>query len=309
MSNVTTYYGLPKDVEFLDVDVAIDNRLYLDPYVVRLEKGPSPYGRSARALLADFFEEIFKCVISPAAGAQAKGLDLLQHFNEPKETRLGMSKGGIDGHGGDEEVGELIWESLSTDLRALIEVGVLKRVEHIPLFVEGVDKDITSDLTTRIIFEPLCKFTRAMMQKYPQFTAAPHQTEIFHRPFWDATQHQWAEKGFLLPIAEEDPLVLIPKRWVRPLLVLRSTRYYDTSLLSFVQEKVGTRDPKTGKLHAPPKWSLKRRKGLGPGAETVRLVTEEASSSFDRDLVDQFEAFARSRYDRLDDDELADRLT
>lgn len=39
------------------------------------------------------------------------------------------------------------------------------------MFVEGVDRDITSDLTTRLMFEPLGRFTESMLRAYPQFKA------------------------------------------------------------------------------------------------------------------------------------------
>lgn len=308
MTTISSYYGLPGNLEFLDVDVTTDNRLYLDPYAIRLEKGPSPFGRNARKSLDDFFDEIVGCVLSPQSTAQAKGLDLLQHFNEPKETRLGMSKKGINGHGGAGEVGAWIWQVLSTDLRALIGVGVLKRIEHMPIFVFGVDKDITSDLTTRIIFEPLVRFTQAMIEKYPQFTEAPHKTEVVERPVWDRTHHRWLEKELELPIAHNDPLVLIPKHWARGLLLMRSTRYYETSVLRFVQEQFGTVDPKTGKLRADAKRVYKRKRGYGPGAETIRRLTEEAEAS-NENLVERFEGFARRRYERLDDEEIDRRLS
>ena len=89
--------------------------------------------------------------------------DLLQHFEEPRETRLGYAAAGFSGHGGAAEVGTWIWEALTTELEALLRVGILTQIEDLPLFVEGLAEDITSDLTTRIIFEPLSKFTASMV--------------------------------------------------------------------------------------------------------------------------------------------------
>jgi len=120
--------------------------------------------------MTTFFDEIVECVISPKRAETERGRRLLRHFHEPKETRLGMSQEGVNGHGGADDVGAAIWKALSTNAKALIKVGILECVEDIPIFVYGVDKDITSDLTTRIIFDPLAKFTNAMMKKYPQFT-------------------------------------------------------------------------------------------------------------------------------------------
>ena len=52
------------------------------------------------------------------------------------------------GHDRAHEVGTWIWDSLTTDVEALVRVGVLRHLEYLPLFVQGVDRDITSDITT-----------------------------------------------------------------------------------------------------------------------------------------------------------------
>lgn len=307
MPKLSQYYGLEPPFEFLNVDVADDNRLFLDPHALRIEKGPSPFGREARERMDSFFNEIVGCVLSPSAAERQRGLDLLQHFNEPKETRLGLSRSGIDGHGGADEVGEWIWEVLSTDAQALIEVGVFKLVEHIPIFVDGIDKDITSDITTRIVFEPLAKFTQAMVRKYPEFTRGTHRTEVYVRPVWSIGKRKWIEKPLDLPVAEGKPLLLIPKYWAQHRLLMSHGRYYGTSLLSWVQDQLAVVSKQTGKLIKDPKWSLKRKRKYKRGRGTILRVTEEASRG-NADLVDQFRTFVDRKYYRLDDDEIERRL-
>jgi hypothetical protein len=307
MPQLSKYYGIKPPFEFLNVDIADDNRLFLDPHALRIEKGPSPFGREARERMDSFFNEIVGCALSPSTAERRRGLDLLQHFNEPKETRLGLSRSGIDGHGGAGEVGEWIWDALSTDARALIEVGVFKLVEHIPLFVDGIDKDITSDITTRIVFEPLAKFTQAMVKKYPEFTRGNHRTEVCVRPVWSMRKRNWIKKPLDLPIAEGKPLLLVPKHWAQHRLLMSHGRYYDTSLLSWVQEQLAVVNKRTGKLIKDPKWSLKRKRKYKRGRGTTLRMTEEASRS-EADLVDQFRAFVDRKYTRLDDDEIERRL-
>jgi hypothetical protein len=255
--------------------------------------------------MTSFFDEVLTCIVESEA---ERGLDLLQHFNEPKETRLGLSKEGIDGHGGDDEIGTRIWHALSTDLEALIHVGILRWVEDVPVFVEGVDKDITSDLTTRIIFEPLAKFTQAMMEKYPQFTQAPHVVRTFQRQVWrpSGTSPQWVRKPLELPVAAGRPLLLVPKYWARPTLLMSAGRYYGTSLLSYVQEQRAVRD-RTGKLITEPKRILKEREEFERGQKTIIRVTKQAKTKRE-DLLARFRDFVDERYERLDDPEIARRL-
>jgi hypothetical protein len=186
-------------------------------------------------------------------------------------------------------------------------VGVLKWVEDIPIFVYGVDKDITSDLTTRIIFEPLAKFTQAMMRKYPQFTQGSHYAKSFSRQVWSPSQKRWVYKTIELPVAAGIPLILVPKRWARPGLLMSAGRYYQTSLLSFVQEQRGVIDAETGDLLTEPKWRLEERKEFEQGLKTIMRVTREAHVERE-DLLARFRAFVDRRYEPLDDDEIEKRL-
>jgi hypothetical protein len=304
--SVSRYYGISGRLEFLDIDVASDNPMFIDPHAVRLERGPSPFAKEARHCINTFFDEVLRCVISPHRSDAEIGLDLLQHFNEPKETRLGLSKEGFDGHGGDEDVGTWIWEVLSTDIKALIRVGVLKWIEDVPVFVEGVDKDITSDLTTRIIFEPLARFTKAMVRKYPQFTQGSHEVRSFQRQVWNPSGVEWRHKPLDLPIAWDKPLLLVPKHWARPRLLMSAGRYYETSLLSYVQDVRAVTD-RRGKIIKEAKWRLKERGEFERGQETILRVSKQAKRR-DDDLLAFFREFVDRRYERLDDEEITRRL-
>jgi hypothetical protein len=86
---------------------------------------------------------------------------------------------------GAEDVGAAIWDALSTDAEALVRVGVLTQVEDLPIFVDGVAEDITSDLTTRIVFQPLADFTAEMIARFPRFSSGGHSTEVVPRQVWD----------------------------------------------------------------------------------------------------------------------------
>lgn len=307
MPSVTRYYKISGAVEFLNVDVARDNRFFVDPRAVRLEAVPKPFAAQAQKCLDDFFEEIATYVISRKRADRERGLDLLQHFNEPRETRLGMSKESINGHGGDDDVGKWIWNEMSTNLRMLLKVGILKMVEDIPVFVEGIDRDITSDLTTRIIFEPLAKFTEAMVAKYPEFSRAPHQLTTVKRPVWDTRLHKWSKKEFELPVAEGTPLVLIPKYWARPWLLMFGGRYYETTMLSFVRDERAVIDPQTGKLSKEAKRDLKKKNEFERGRKTIIRITQQAKEQR-QDLMAEFRNYVDGKYERLDDEEIDRRL-
>lgn len=302
MAKVSKHYGIKGSVEFIDVNVSKDNQLFVDPRALRLQSRPGRFAAQANTCTRSFFDEVARCAVSNQQSDAARGLDLLQHFKEPKETRLGLSKKGIDGHGGADDVGRAIWDALSTNINALLSIGILKLIEDVPIFVEGVDKDITSDLTTRIIYEPLAKFTQAMVVKHAQFTKGRHSTDIFDRQVWNPRKLRWEIKQLELPVAEGKPLVLVPRDWVQPHLMMSATRYYETTMLSFVQEDRAVVD-RAGKLVTDPKWVLKKKRELKRGRNTIIRVTQDAQTK-QEDLLDRFRSFVDSRYRRLEDEEI-----
>ncbi|MEU6827357.1 hypothetical protein ABZ894_01775 [Nocardia beijingensis] len=98
---------------------------------------------------------------------------------------MGLATNSFSGHGDADDVGEWIWMALSTDLAASVQVGILRQIEDLPLFVDGIDRDLTSDITARIVYGPLAEFTAAMVEQCPQFRSAGNTVKTFTRQVWD----------------------------------------------------------------------------------------------------------------------------
>lgn len=275
---VTDFYNIAEeDPFFLNVHVDRDNLLYLDPFAIRQEakRYPSDHGESAVACMKSFFETVAACAISTRAGDQQRGEKLLQTFNEPSETRLGMSKEGYQGKGAASQKGTEIWNNLRTDAQGLLNVGIFHMLEELPVFVDGVGADVTSDLTTRIIFEPLALFTRKMLTEYPQLTSGNHKTEAIRRNVWDSQAKTWMEKEFLLPVADNHPLLLVPRNWARASVVLDYGGFYQKGVLTYAQRQhsVVLSD---GKISRPSKKNLSKQERYQRGRKTVIAVVQEA---------------------------------
>lgn len=293
MPTITTYYGIPSPVPFVNVEITADNRLYVDPHAIRLRKAPQPFADEALRCIDTFTHEVTDSIIQGSPASRRCGEKLLQRFVEPWETRLGMSAAGFHGHGGAELVGTWIWEVLNGDVEALVRFGSLKHLEDLPLFVEGVDRDITSDITTRIIFEPLARFTASMIDTYPQFTSAGHRVEVYSKQVWDRVAREWGETDMALPVADGKPLLLVPQEWARRNLLMSAGRYYETSVLSFAQLEqavIGS----DGKLFKTPKDRLKKQPALGRGRDTNLRVTMRAFEN-EQDLLVAFKSFVAAR--------------
>lgn len=301
MPTITTHYGISAPVQFIDVEVAADNRLFLDPHTIRLRKSGQPFADHALRCLDTFTEQVTDSILTGTPASLRHGEQLLQRFVEPWETRLGMSHCGFHGHGGANVVGTWIWEVLTEDVEALVRIGVLKQIEDLPLFVEGVDRDITSDITTRIIFDALANFTAQMMVQYPQFSAGEHRVKTFDKQIWSPDALDWVEAEMTLPVVDGKALLLVPTGWARPTLLMSAGRYYETSVLSFAQLEqavVGS----DGKLIKTPKDQLKKQTGLGRGRSTNVAVTMRAFESGE-DLLAAFKAFVLERLDKNEPDE------
>ena len=295
MAHITTHYDIAGPVPFLDVDVSVDNRIFLDPHAIRLQQSPEPYVSMANEATESFFHRVSECALSENALERRDGLHLLQRFVEPWETRLGLARSGFSGHGGAEDVGRWIWDALTEDVEALLRIGVLCQIEDLPLFVEGIDRDITSDVTTRIVFEPLTMFTAEMVATYPQFTIGRNEVRAFERQIWDSQQRMWRTKVVDLPVADGKPLLLVPRGWARRNLLMSAARYYETSVLSYAQLEQAAVSS-TGKLLKTPKDALKRQTVLTRGRSTNIRVTHRAHSN-DEDLLAAFKRFVDAKYE------------
>lgn len=292
---VTEYFGLSQNVPFANVNAHTDTRLFVDPRAIRLEKTPAPFTAHANECTKSFFDEVARCITSPSQTENLRALELLQKFNEPRQTRMGLAKSGINGHGGSAKVGRWIWETLSTDAYALLRIAILKWIEDVPLFVEGVGTDITSDLTTRIIFSPLAEFTSTMVAAYPEFTSGKNKLVNANHQVWNPVALEWEQKNFLLPSIDGVALLLVPQNWARPNLLMTATRYYETGMLSYIQRKDAPRDQK-GNLILTPKDRIRESGEYPRGRETITRVTTKAVSKGDNPLA-EFRRFVDERYE------------
>lgn len=292
MTSITSHYGIYGRVPFLDTRVDADNQAFVDPRAIRESAAVDPFAASAVHSIDTFFGTVSSCAMSSNPADRKYGHDLLTKFAEPWETRLGMSKDGYRGKGGAEDVGRWIWESMTTDLLALLNLGVFARLEQLPLFVEGVDRDITSDITTRIVFEPLVQFTASMLTAYPQFTAGRHVLEVVNRQVWNPTMRAWEVRKVFLPSVDGAPLLLVPHGWARSRLLMSAGRYHGTTLLGYVQDERAVEV--SGELVRTPKRELRRLPELRYVRPTNRSVTTRAAEE-SVDLLAMFDLFVAER--------------
>lgn len=229
MAKVSTHFNLGRtqaSLEFVDVDVVNDVPLFIDPGAIRLLG--SPFARQCASTIQDFFTEVLTLM---RAGKHLDAQALLSTLGEPNETHLGLSRGQSAGHGMADGLAEKLWEGLNKS--KAVQTGLLTDLEETALFVDGVDRDIISDIVTNIIRSQLAQFTTAMAGKY----GIPVQPDV---PIvaWDRLSSQWVEELHQLPIVNGLPLLLVPRAFVRRRRgVYSADKYYRQFVIPYLQHQ------------------------------------------------------------------------
>lgn len=295
---VASLYGLTRPVPFLDVDVAQDNAVYLDPSAIR--NGRDAASGRAHNLMVDFFTEVLRLRRSTSGADQADGLSLLQNLHEPNQTRLGVSARGVGGKAFGPGLADELWDELAHNPAA--RYAALTRLEHLPIFLNRVGPDLISDLTTRVIFEVLVDFTHDMMSRYPALARATSTEAI---PIYDTAVRKWGLVDVELPFVAPHQLLLVPKEWVYWRSLMAPEPFYNRFATSTVQIERGHFDP-DGRFRGPSKKSLNdefrdHRKLNNDQAVKYKLNQE-------RDLVLEYQAEVDREFEPLTDEEV-DRRT
>ncbi|MCU1532686.1 MAG: hypothetical protein JWO49_2257 [Arthrobacter sp.] len=248
MTFLSEAFGLPDDVPFLDVDVHTDNTIFADPSAIR--NATCPYGVRAQGRLVEFFEDVIRRRRSAVLTDRISGLSVLQRMREPGETRLGYSVAGTDGKGFGNKLGKLLWDALGDPI---CQDHALSRIEHLPLFLPGIDRDLISDMVTRIVMDILIEYTQDMMQQYPVLARKTATQELM---VWDDQKLDWTHNSYELPFIGGKLLVLVPRGWVSSRLLMHPNPFYNRYTTNALQTELTTYD-RDGKVLRPAKWQIK----------------------------------------------------
>src|ERR1700722_3228419 len=213
------------ELDFVDVNVQGDTRLYVDPRALRLLT--TDWGQECVSVIQHFFRTVLEAIRD---GNDEHAKRLLAGLREPNETHLGLSRGKARGSGLGPGLAEDVWEALSETNAAV--TGLLQDLEETALLVPGIDRDRVSDIATNIIREPLIQYTQEMCAHYK----IPLTSGIDSGPLWDQGQAMWHSRFESLPMTGEDKLLLVPKAIVRKKLNYDRSEYFNNYLLTTLQD-------------------------------------------------------------------------
>jgi len=293
---VTQAFGLPTPTPFLDVFVDTDTPFVLDPSAVRNSR--HPLASKAQDYLRSFFTEVLRCRDSAVQADQLRGRQLLEALHEPNETRLGLTEDGSQGKAFGPEMGRRLWEELQT---LICRSAALSRLEDLPLFVPGVGKDLTSDLTTRVIFAVLIEYTQEMMKVYPSLAASAVTLPV---RLWDPLNLEWYEKDVCLPFAFGKQLLVIPLEWTNGDVRMAPIPFYNHKATQTLQiEQTVTHN---GVKMKPSKRQLRKQNPDVKKLNSTQTVTY--LQDYERNLVQEFREDVDRSYEAMTAEKAALRI-
>ncbi len=299
MPRVSEYYSLgvsQPSLEFLDVDVVDDVRVFVDPSTFRYME--NAWAKECVSLLEDYYDELLMAIREKDA---ARVKYLLGQLHEPNETHLGLSQAVSQGSGVGGHLADLIAAALGSS--EAITTGIVTNIEDTLLFVEGIDHDRVSDMTINIVRRQLIAFTQGMCKKY----GIPTVEGLASGPFWNRNTHAW-EQGFVsLPMpTDAGKLILVPRAIVRTRGVFDAGDYLTHFVLPYLQhhelESIGSLIIKHRKDGTPyvTKKSLRQRRN-GPTKPWNTEVTTEAP-----ELLESYRDAKAAEHEPPDHPELAE---
>jgi hypothetical protein len=221
-------FGLGKsqcELDFVDVSLLRDNRLFLDPFAIAQEL--DRWSKDAAATIGTFFQQVIDDI---RAGHEENARQLLLHLREPNETRLGYSARRPQGAGIGDEQAEDIFEALRTS--TAVQEGFITALEECELMIDGISHDKISDLTTNILRGHLVEYTRAQCNLH----GVAVQT-VPVDPIFNTDTMEWEDQFVGLPVWRNRPILLVPKAAVRYSPAYHHGKYYQHNVLNFLKAR------------------------------------------------------------------------
>lgn len=214
------------ELDFVDIDINKDKPLFIDPY--RISKLSGPFIDEANDVINNFFSYLIELL---KAGNYTKARSIFINLNEVNETCLGYSKNKPRGNGMGPKKSNDFFEAISSS--KAVSLGVLNSIEDIRVFVEGVNSDRISDMTTNIIRKILIEYT----QNQCKIFNIPLTSGIASGMYWDVTSRSWKQEYTDMLVINGKRYLLVPKIIVTYGDRITASDYYNQFVLNFLQSE------------------------------------------------------------------------
>jgi len=211
------------ELDFVDIPLNTDIRLFVDPYALSVET--DPWFIDCSNLVVDFFQLVIDSIRRNDTTTASR---MLLNLHEPNETHLGFSTGRPAGRGiGTGQASDLYYRL--RDSKA-VQTGLLTHLTDCELVIPGIGSDKISDITINILRGKLIEYSEQQCSLYELPTR-----EVPSGLCWDADRRDWVNTHVHLPTYGNRKIVLVPKAAVRYRLAADYQEYYRGFVLDYLQ--------------------------------------------------------------------------
>jgi hypothetical protein len=214
------------ELDFVDIDPTGDLPLFIDPYF--LAQRADSWSINASRTVRSFFQHLVTLLANDQID-DARGI--FQHLGEPKETFLGLSSGEPQGRGIGSIDADKIFDSLLES--KAVETGLVEDLEDCRIFVDGIDKDKLSDLTTNIIRHHLIEYTVQQCNLW----GIPFALNVPSGFFWNREELEWQNTYTNMLVIDDRKILLVPKAITSFRLGYTPQKYHQHFVLNFLQHE------------------------------------------------------------------------
>jgi len=269
---ISQIYKLNKtqhELDFVDIDSSRDKAVFIDPFFLSTRN--QPWCIDVTRTIKSFFQYGIDLIKSNEID-KARGIFI--HLNEPNETCLGLSKSKPQGHGAGDDDSRRIFESI-LESRA-VQTGLVEDLEDTAIFIDNINRDKVSDMTTNIIRKHLIEYTQSQCYLW----GIPLVNDVPSGFFWDSVNKKWDNGYTNRLVVSNKPLLLVPKISVSFHKEYIDQKYYQHFALNYLQEE-----------HLARNSSLVRERTLKDGSKH-RYVTkkdiQEKEAPFSKEFLREF---------------------
>lgn len=218
-----------KDLDFADIRIGKDNRLFIDPARIHLAAlAGDLWAKRAVVLLDSFFDALFNAAKKQDFQTIRRLIE--KSCGEMNETHLGMSHNQPAGNGASFT---LIYPAIEQIVeQGLFEQGCVIGLEDVPIWTKGIDADRLSDWVTNIIWPVLEKFTVFQYQKYD--LSLENSKRVVRRA-WNPHNAMWEDKSTHTIMCDGRSILLCPKRFLCDHLLFGTDDFLRTEVLEYRQ--------------------------------------------------------------------------
>ena len=211
------------DIDFIDIDVEGDRKLFLDP--CRIKMSPSPIAARCLNTLDSYFGEFFHAYATGDLFLQRR---VLAHAREQNCTHLGY---GYPGKGNTTAGLSVKFSKLPELIR---RVRTISTPEDLPVFLTDFAEDGLSDLLTNILHDELNDFSLAQMEYYG---IQPNGETTYYS--WNPTTEDWVLVTKPCYLYNSKPIMLVPKDFVRTHYLFSTDQYFKRVVMNHIRAEGG----------------------------------------------------------------------